>query len=77
MPRTGTRQAPAARQGNSPAGGCGYGQLWHGSESTGVLFGQLGAAPEARRFYGELSARWPGDAYLFARRFCDQLVTAS
>jgi putative intracellular protease/amidase len=24
-----------------------------------------------------LSARWPGDAYLFARRFCDLLGPAS
>lgn len=46
---------------------------------TGVIFGQLGAAPDALRAYEQLrvedhahpyvSARWPGDAYLLTRRF--------
>jgi putative intracellular protease/amidase len=43
---------------------------------TGVLFGKLGAA-FAVQDGNYVSARWPGDAYLFGRRFTDLLQRAS
>lgn len=63
---------------------------------SGVVFGQLGAEPEPRAFYGAMiespelsapvgwgeiavedgcyvSARWPGDAYLFTEKLLERL----